>query len=154
MIWSIKHGKCINCFTTLLKHKAKGYCTKCYPIIKKIEAVDSVDENELYSLRVRYLSVKHPLNNDLTEKTLLKSAIKESIRGFYLSEIELYGKIENDVLKVDILRLEFIFNKISRKVNGNDRFYNFDLTTFQTNFSQEQRKKVALKLLKMLILRK
>ncbi len=37
MKWSKYSNKCKNCFTTHRKHQAKGYCSKCYPYIRRIE---------------------------------------------------------------------------------------------------------------------
>lgn len=153
MVWSKKENKCKNCLTTLFKHKAQGFCYKCYPIIQKMNAIDCAHENELYCLKI-YYQIEFSLNNDLADKIKLRNEIKESIKQIYLHYIELYGKIENNLLKVDILRLEYIFNEISKKVNGNRYFYTNDLSTFQCSFSEEELKIIALKLLKMLIKKK
>lgn len=37
--WSRKYEKCLNCESAQFKHRAKGFCVRCYPLIKKIEAI-------------------------------------------------------------------------------------------------------------------
>ena len=41
--WSRKNQSCVNCNTQRYPHKAKGYCNRCYKLIKKIEIVKKWD---------------------------------------------------------------------------------------------------------------
>lgn len=35
--WSRQHATCRNCRTERHAHRGRGYCTRCYPLIRKIE---------------------------------------------------------------------------------------------------------------------
>lgn len=49
--WSANSAKCKNCGTTRRKHEAKGYCSKCYPLFRRIEQSQMWDLNNPASLK-------------------------------------------------------------------------------------------------------
>jgi hypothetical protein len=44
--WAKNYDKCQNCRTVSLHHRAKGYCTRCYRLVKKLELVGDWDPSE------------------------------------------------------------------------------------------------------------
>lgn len=151
MTWTSKYKKCTNCNTSLFPHKAKGLCTKCYRTFNEMQKVDNANEIALDILRHKFLSV-HKIN-DTKQKpfSIQKEIIQKAIKYRRLKYLELYGSIESGSINVDILKLESIFNDIAKRVTKKERFYSNGLMSYQTRHTEEQRKYIALTLLKMLV---
>jgi hypothetical protein len=49
--WSKKHDRCISCSTSEWKHQAKGYCYKCYPLIKRKELINQWNSKDKLTLK-------------------------------------------------------------------------------------------------------
>jgi hypothetical protein len=48
--WSRNYPCCQNCRSVRFKHRAKGYCTRCHRLVRKLEHVDRWDPKEERSL--------------------------------------------------------------------------------------------------------
>jgi len=153
MKWSRKFEKCISCETTLFKHKAEGFCTRCYVVEGVIKRLNSTKEDGIEEFIVKYISANKFYDFKNESLSTQKEIISEKIRFKRLHFLRQYGMIENNKVSVDIVKLEGLFNEISRRINGNNSFYTQKLMPFDTKFNAEQRKIIALKLLLMLIKR-
>lgn len=41
--WARKYDRCQNCETVRFRHKARGYCERCYPLIRRLERIQGWD---------------------------------------------------------------------------------------------------------------
>lgn len=48
--WSDKHPSCHHCGQVAKHHKAQGFCTRCYPIIKLSDSIKSMEQNNPQSI--------------------------------------------------------------------------------------------------------
>ena len=151
MNWSVKHRNCISCNTTLYPHKSNGLCTKCKRVYEEIEKLKNANEGELEDFRYKYISI--PMIYEIKSKDIevQKDIIKIQIENKKLFYLRQYGEIESRKINVDIVKLEMILNEVALRVTKKDNFYTNKLLSFNTRFNEEQRKIIALKLLRMLI---
>lgn len=149
-MWNKNYKNCISCHSTLFPYKGKGMCNKCYRVNAQINALDHMSESELQNRLLTSCLFEDRKNfNEKTMKNKI-DVIKNSLeRKLYY--IRKYGSIEHNNLKVNILELEEIFNAVAKRAGKSSSFYTQDLLLFDTRFSHEQRKIIALKLLKLLI---
>lgn len=151
MTWASKYNKCTNCNTSLFTYKAKGLCIKCYRTFKEMQKLDNATEMELDILRHKFLSVHKISDTKQKPLSVQKKIIKKAIKYRRLKYLELYGSIESGAINVDILKLESIFNDIAKRVTKKERFYSNGLMSYQTRHNEDERKYIALTLLKMLV---
>lgn len=151
MKWSQKYNNCVSCNSTYYKHKSKGLCSKCEPVQKEIEKLNNSTEIEIESFRQKYVSCQNYIEIKSKDLKYQKEYIKGKIEFKKLRLLRQYGHIELGNIKVDKLTLENIFNELARIIVNNDNFYTNKLLCFDTRFSEEQRKIIALKLLQLII---
>ncbi|MCC6838212.1 MAG: hypothetical protein IT234_06715 [Bacteroidia bacterium] len=141
---------CKNCKTSLYKIIAKKLCQKCYNIHSKCLKIDNLKTNDFEREKIKHATISELQDLKQMDISKQKEFIKNKINA-KLSHIKLYGEIENNRKDVSILLLENIFNEISTKITKNRTLYTSDLMYFDTRFNKEQRKIIALKLLKLFI---
>ncbi len=151
MKWSKHSEKCTSCNTTLFEHKGNGLCSRCYSVSKEVQKLNAATGQDLEMFIYKFIPVRDQINIKTKSDIEQKKTIKKYILSKRLGYLKLYGQIENDSLKVDIVRLEDILNEIARRVTKQTRFYTNGLLYFDTRFTKEQRKIIALKFLLMLI---
>ena len=151
MGWSKHFEKCKSCNTTLFEHKGNGYCTRCYSAIKEITALNQAFGQTLEMFIYKYIPVQEVQKIKAESIEMQKKTLEKCIIYKRLHYLKLYGEIDSDSVDVDILKLENIFNDIALRVTNQGRFYTNKLLYFDTRFSKEQRKIIALRLLLMLI---
>ena len=49
--WSRKYDSCVNCKTRRYSHRGRGYCTRCYGLIRKLENVSRWDLADVSTLK-------------------------------------------------------------------------------------------------------
>jgi len=134
--WSKKFDKCQQCGTERYRHVAKGFCTRCYPLIRKLDEVNgwSVDNPGDLKEWLHEKSLRNPVRFQRA-----KSNVVQQIRA----RLE-YLKIREESLKgpIDGIDIEFQLTWIAsrcRGVKNKDLFYN-EAGTFDEYFGPKQRK--------------
>jgi len=122
--WSKKFERCENCHTTRRRHKAHGLCTRCEPLKRKLQNVDSSD----LPLRLRELQ---------------RQSIERRLIHFKAREEQLVAG------EIDCLQIEEIFEYIAGRAGARKQFFHGCSNTFSWNFSAEQRK-ILFRLLLMI----
>lgn len=138
MKWSREYNKCKNCSTIRFKHKARGYCEKCYPNVKRIEKVKKWKYTNIPE------SIKLGLPNDSRlwkKETFLKikngniEQLKDRLQEIKNRE----QKLNQDIIGLDIeTQLNRIANQYKRAIEK-DIFKNVS-SVFNNNFDNKQRK--------------
>ena len=136
MNWNKKYKNCISCGTIEWSHKSKGYCQKCYPLIKDIEKVKNWNKKmpqTLCSIRginpIKFLSEKriNPFN-------VIKTKIVEQLQ----SKLELY-KLYNNPKNADGLDIENVLKEIAGYCRIDSHIYEGAATKYLDNFNAKQR---------------
>jgi hypothetical protein len=134
--WSKKFEKCEQCGTDRYKHLARGLCTRCYPLVRKLEQVNG-------------WSVDNPgdLEENLTDKILgnperferAKSNVANQIRD-RLERLKIREeKLEGSVDGMDIeCQLQWLIRQCP-SVRDKELCYG-TASTFNDEFNMEQRK--------------
>lgn len=123
MCWTNKYDKCISCGTVEWKHKSKGLCTKCHPLIElknTISKWDSKDINTFIGIPKIDYNYLTSLNNDNKLDKL-----KDILLGKINSRIKLYASYNNpeNIQPIDIeLKLEEI-SKITNNISNKKLFH-------------------------------
>lgn len=150
MSWSQKHAMCVNCQSTLFSHKGHGLCGKCYVVKKRIEKLKTLSKEEYGSYIVKLLHTDYWRETQNKSKEEIFDIIARLKEDKELGWLKMYGRIQNDTENLDVDKLEIILNEIARRLRKGQRFYRNE-HVFDTRFTYEHRKILALKLLKMLI---
>jgi hypothetical protein len=82
-MWSKKRKNCVNCKTTRRNHKARGFCTECYPLILRLEKTQNWNIQEPETLKnypKNYCSVSEFEFNKIKANIILQ--IKKRLRFF------------------------------------------------------------------------
>lgn len=153
MTWSRKHTNCISCGTEEWEHKGRGYCVKCYPLMKKREIIEQWNKNNLASLEP-----VSPIDERILER-LIKSDYLEKAKESLLRQIDarvhLY-KMYNSPGEVDPISIEFLLERITTLTNNisHSKLFNGAVTRYSENFTNEQRQIIYKDLAYILINRK
>jgi hypothetical protein len=133
--WSKKFGKCQQCGTKRFKHKAKGLCTRCYRLLRKLEQVDRWDLSDPKSLK------GYPRESCFHDPETLAR-----VRAFEAREIRErldYLKYAETILERPIngLDLEGMLNNIARQcgVKKQQLFFG-TASSINFHFNPEQRR--------------
>ncbi|WP_223550524.1 hypothetical protein [Aestuariivivens sp. NBU2969] len=143
MAWSKKFSSCQSCGTNEWNHLARGYCKKCYPLIKDLETIKCWDVNKNKTLiTVRGVNPK-PHINDSQFKKYQSNFINqiESRLGLY----KLYNKSN-----VEGLDIEGCFKTIAEDYcTGSNKSSDFHgaVTKYDLKFNARQRKLIYKDLL-------
>lgn len=134
-MWHKKYKHCSNCESTRNRHKAKGYCHKCYPIQLRLGKAEQWDFNKPETLKT-FPKGFQPLD----EKTFIRikkgviRQLKERLDWFRIRE----QRLDGDVFGIDI---EYGLERIAKycKVRKKGLFHS-SANTFDHNFTMEQKK--------------
>jgi len=153
MNWSRYYDKCTHCCTEEWKHIGKGFCKKCYPLMKKLEIIEKWDTSNISSLKV----VK-PINIKAITLLIKSNKIenaKESLLKQIRSQLHLY-KIYNSDDTVDGIKIENLFYSISRITNNlsTSNVFREAANRYNYNFNNDQRRIICKDLLMILINRR
>lgn len=148
-MWSRKHEFCCHCKSTRFNHKAKGYCYRCYAIQRRKEKImqefSELSEEEILELKRPLLSHKYFRECDTSKILNIFLHLEES----KLSYLKLYGEVERGS-HLDLLKFEMIFNDIAHHVNRK-KSYTQSLDSLYTSLNSEQRRKLLMKLIDILL---
>ena len=114
--WSKKYDNCQNCHTNRFKHVARGYCSRCYRLIRKLEKFDRWNSSDPASIKGfpgnpyfespdRIERIKAKLRNQ-TERQLFSIWAKEEKLNNFVNgtDIEkLLGRIANQC-RINVIR--------------------------------------------------
>lgn len=136
-----KELQCKNCGSIRFSIRARGYCKRCYPVIRKIEIIKLWELEEIRTLK--YYPKDGIFHNEKDFIKIKKSFIKQ--REERLS----YFKISEQVLNGDIYGSNIVplFQKIAKLAGSRNKdllWHQEDL--FDHNFNQKQ-KRIIYKIL-------
>ena len=153
MTWSIFHQKCNSCGTKEWKHKGKGFCFKCYPLIKKKETIIQWDASNKKTLKAVGPIGVQAINRLISSGDFEKA--KESLLSEIDSKLHLY-KIYNSEENIEPLTIENFLQRISALTNNvtDSRLFHGAVTRYQNNFTTDQLKIIGKDLAFILINRK
>lgn len=135
--WGNRYSKCTSCSTEDWRHKAKGLCVKCYPIIRSIEIVSKWDFNEKSTLK--------PIPGI---SAIVISQIASG-RDFEKSKTEILRQLENrlNLYKncfnpecISGINMERLLEKFSELILGDKgkKMFHGVCSTYDSNFQKEQ----------------
>lgn len=132
--WSKKHEKCRNCGTVRFKHYARGYCTRCYRLIKRLSQVDQWNHSDPNTLK-GYPKNSHYFQSDIF--MMLKTGYPKAIKRRLASLKAIEDKLAKPISGIDI---EHLLEIISRKCLGKHRkLFHQTGNAFDDRFNEEQR---------------
>lgn len=133
--WANKFTKCQQCGTDRFRHRAKGYCIRCYPLIRRLQQVSSWDLANAKSLK-GYPRDEAYFYPTTFEKVKLGVAlqIQERLAFLQIRERQL-------VEPLDGLDFEYILNDIGRRCKAKNKYlFHGIATTIDHNFDMEQKR--------------
>lgn len=139
--WTREHAKCQNCGSERFPHKGKGYCKRCYYLVKKIEKVDCWDLTNPQSLKgFPQLALDYPDEN-------YKRKLFEKIKHGYKSQIQerldfLRHREETLTGQVWGLQIEVMFERIASKcgIKNHRKLFYGSGSVIDAQFDAEQKK--------------
>ena len=142
---SKKHKACINCSTTRYKHKARGYCLRCYAIVRKIKLIKTWKLSNPKSLKDCPIDVnRFSLDRFAKFKTLYIKELDNQLEHLKVKEEQLFGSIEG----IDIeMQLTHIVSRV--KIRNKNLFFH-TANSFDHQFDEKQ-KKIIFQLLNEII---
>lgn len=140
--WSRKYEKCLNCTSVQFKHWAKGVCVRCYPLIKKLEAVKRWN----FSDRSLNDMVSHIQNQERFDE------VKAGVISQIESRLHFFKSLEEiNIRPIYGLDIEYRLRDIARRCRTKDKdlFHGF-AGYIDDHFNMEQ-KRILYKLLSKII---
>lgn len=136
-----KESQCKNCGSIRFPVRARGYCKRCYPIIRKIEIIKLWELEEKRTLK--YYPKDGIFHNEKDFRKIKNSFIKQH------EERLGYLKISEQILNGDIYGSNIVplFQQIAKLAGSRDKdllWHQEDL--FDHNFNQKQ-KRIIYKIL-------
>lgn len=153
MAWSKKHDQCLSCGTRDWSHRARGYCSKCYPLIRIKETAEAWDMKNPASL-LPCGPVDMELLNYFIQGGML-GKVRKSIMEQVDARIHLYERYNNPG-DVEPLHIELLWERIATVTNNvsqRDLFYG-SASRYDSNFNRLQRQIIYKDLLWILINRR
>jgi hypothetical protein len=143
--WSHEHAKCQNCGSERFPHKGKGYCQRCYPLVKKIEKVDCWDLSNPQSLKGFNQSVLTHLtyHPDGNYKRKLFRKIKDGYKSQTKERLDFFRHREEALTdQVWGLQIEVEFKRIASKCGIKDyrKLFYGSGSVIDAMFDTEQKK--------------
>ena len=153
MSWSKKYDCCQSCGTHEWDHRAKGYCSKCYPLIRIKDVAEAWDVNDKSTL-IPYGPIDKPLLEYLIKNGELEKA-RESILRQIEARIHLFIRFNNPG-DVEPLHIEFLWERIAEVTNNVSQLKLFygSASRYASNFNKLQRQIIYKDLLRILINRR
>ena len=142
---SNKYQACINCTTIRYNHKARGYCSRCYAIVRKKKSVELWNLSEPESLVTCPIDVKHFTSDRFTNlQSLFIKEFDKQLQCLKAIEGKLSGLIDGSDIE---MQLTHIVSRI--KLRNKNLFYHT-----ANNFDQQcnsKQKKIIYKMLNEII---
>jgi len=133
--WSSKFKNCKNCLTKKFPHKAKGYCSRCYSAVGRLDEIEKWDLGKPETLR-NYPKNLIFYNPDTFEK-IKKGSLKQ-----YKEKLNSLKHIEEILNKpIGGIELEYKIRYIADLVGGHgDKLFFGTANLFDHNFDKKQKK--------------
>src|SRR3990172_2251532 len=134
-MWAKKYSNCQNCKSTRRKHSALGYCTKCYPLNKKLEQAKLWDFNNINSLNSfpKGFSRIDQRTFDKIKNGVIKQ-LGERLDWLRIRERQLNSNIQG-------ITIEHGYRRIAEFCGARDKDLFYGIAgLFDHNFSQKQKK--------------
>jgi len=148
--WSRDFVRCQSCSTQLFRHKAKGYCERCYRVEKEIQKLQDLSDQELHKRSVELFGVQ-----PARKEYLSVAVISERYSDIKLRWLKLYGAIDRDpTILSNILVVEEILNEVARQSGRSLSFFDNKLMGVQSNMPLEQRAMMCKLMLRLLVSRR
>jgi hypothetical protein len=148
-MWNKKYAQCQSCSSTLYKHRALGFCERCYIIEnnkKKLKKeLKLLSTEDLIKSKIAILPTFIDQKHKGREEMIYALMVKEDYKLRYL---KLYGKYQRGET-IDYLKFENIFNLLSKRINGKYLF-NHGLNTLYSSLNEKQQRILLLEILKLL----
>ena len=133
-MWSKKYDNCKNCKTTRYRHLSRGYCTRCYPLVYRIEKTTKWNLNDRSSLTYYPRSIRMDAEKFKHFKLGCINQIEERLESLADREKYLSGIIEG-------LDIEYQLQRISRRAGARDRnLFHGNANYIDWNFNPKQKK--------------
>lgn len=139
--WSNKYDKCQNCGTVRFNHIAKGYCKRCYALIKQLEQVNCWDLSSPQTLK------RYPRNVIFHRQDVFKKIKKGYVLQIKKRLVFLKTKEESLSEPVYGVDIEHQLQRIAKLCYvKNKRLFHGRANYIDHNFNKKQ-KKILYKLL-------
>jgi len=133
--WSRKFDACRNCLTIRSPHKASGYCSDCYPLIKKLAEIElwELEKTETLKGYPKDMMLRNPYRFEKVKKGYTRQ-LKERLDRYKAIEERLRGPVSG-------LYLEWKIREVAdlSGVNGTKLFFG-DADVFSRHFDAYQRR--------------
>ena len=132
--WTKKFDKCQQCGTSRFDHKAKGLCTRCHSLVKRLEQVERWNLQDPKSLK-GYPGDTRFEDPDAFKKIKsgFSSQIRERMQFLRDKEKMLEGPIDG-------LTIEFQLGRIARRCGVQKPLFHGMANTIDWNFEPKQKK--------------
>lgn len=137
MKWDIKHLHCQNCGTTRRERRGGGLCTKCYPLLRKLQKVGAWDFSKIDEARKSgYPKASSFKNEEIFYK--IKQGFIKQIKERLVELKFAERSLEKEVSGINI---EHKFASIASLLKLKDKNLFFQSAdAFDSNFTQGQKK--------------
>jgi hypothetical protein len=130
---SRKHKSCANCRTDRYQHVARGFCTRCYPLVRRLEQLSNWDLSNPESMK-GFPPGLLPFLQTQAEVEAFKVDAKEQIQS-RLNELRTREeKLNSEINGIDI-KYQLVLNCISlrNKISGHSQLttYIFQIVMLQ-----------------------
>ena len=133
-MWSKKNDNCKNCKTTRYQHRSRGYCTRCYPLIYRIEKTRVWNLDDPSSLTYCPRSIRMVSDKFEQFKLGCLEQLEERLESIANREEYLNSNIEG-------LDIEYQLQRISRRAGARDRnLFHGNANYIDWNFNPKQKK--------------
>ncbi len=131
--WSNKFNECLNCSTRRFPHCGRGYCSRCYPIVEKIEQVKLWDRHKPDTLKGFPRSGVDLSRDFLKFKNSYGDQYAKRLSSLKYFEKKLTGPISG-------LDLEYIIIEVANLSGADGGFlFGHDAGAFESHLDQRQR---------------
>ncbi len=132
--WSRHHSACRNCGTGRHPHRGRGYCTRCYRLIRKIEQAEKwslSDSATLPNWPWAYLIHDEARFERIRQDYILQ--IKERLQFLQIREVKLFNPIDG-------LSIEYELRSIARRAGIRDHgIFHSTASVFDEQFDLDQK---------------
>ena len=131
---SKKYHACINCSTIRYKHIARGYCSRCYTIVRKKELVKRWNLSESKSLKDCPIDVnRFSLDRFAKFQSLFIKDLDKQLQCLKVKE----EKLSSPINGIDIeMQLTYIVSRV--KIRNKNLFYH-TANSFDHQFDMKQK---------------
>ena len=139
--WSKNHKRCVNCGTARRRHAGRGYCTRCYFLVRKLHAV------EMWNLAEPTTLSDYPRDPLFHNPTYLNRLRKGSIAQISERLNVLRDKEEMLSRAISGLEIEYQLRRLAKRAGARDPHLHFGVGTFISQTFDSKRRRILFRLL-------